>query len=67
MGRIYATSGIPVYWIINLIDSQIEVYTVPDLVLGQYVSTTDYRPGQNVPVVIGGSEVCTIAVAVLLP
>jgi Putative restriction endonuclease len=25
----YATAGIPVYWIINLVDSQVEVYTGP--------------------------------------
>ena len=29
MAGIYASSGIPVYWIINLIDGQIEVYSDP--------------------------------------
>jgi Uma2 family endonuclease len=67
MGRIYATGGIPLHWIINLIESQIEVYTDPDPVLGQYVSRTDYRRGQDLPVIIDGRQVGTIAVAELLP
>ena len=28
-GRIYAAGGVPVYWIVNLIDRQVEVYTDP--------------------------------------
>src|SRR5262245_57943252 len=27
--RIYATAGIPTYWIVNLVDNQIEVYAQP--------------------------------------
>ena len=29
-GRLYARAGIAAYWIVNLIDRQIEVYTQPD-------------------------------------
>ena len=67
MGRIYASSGIPVYWIINLVDSQIEVYTNPDRSLGQYDARVDYKPGEDVPVVIEGHEITRVAVADLLP
>ena len=67
MGRIYASSGIPVYWIINLVDSQIEVYTNPDQNLGQHDTRVDYKPGENVPVVIEGREIRRVAVADLLP
>ncbi len=29
MARVYGTSGLPVYWIVNLIDRQVEVYADP--------------------------------------
>ena len=29
MERVYAASGIPFYWIVNLVDGQVEVYTGP--------------------------------------
>jgi Uma2 family endonuclease len=67
MARIYAASGIPVYWIINLGDHLIEVYSHPDQYSGRYTSHVDYRLGENVPVVIEGREIARIAVADLLP
>lgn len=27
--RIYAREGIPIYWIVNLVDNQVEIYTNP--------------------------------------
>jgi len=62
----YGRAGIPVYWIVNLRDRQVEVYTNPDPA-GGYRSRVDYRPGDDVPVIIDGREVCRIAVADLLP
>jgi Uma2 family endonuclease len=38
----YATAGIPVYWIANLIDKSIEVYEQPDSRTGKYVVRHDY-------------------------
>jgi Uma2 family endonuclease len=32
----YATSGIPEYWIINLVDNRIEIFSDPDLVAQRY-------------------------------
>ena len=67
--RIYAAAGIPVYWIVNLLDNQIEVYTAPS----GPVSQPDYRQCQHyglsdtVPVVIDGVEADPIAVQELLP
>jgi Uma2 family endonuclease len=61
----YARGRIPVYWIINLVDRQVEVYSDPRR--GQYRSTQVFEPGQDVPVVIDGVEVGRIAVADLLP
>lgn len=34
--RVYAASAIPVYWLVNLCDRQIEVWTDPDRATGQY-------------------------------
>jgi Uma2 family endonuclease len=65
MGGIYAASGIPYYWIVNLVDHQIEVYTGPGP--AGYQSRQDLKPGQDVPVVVDGVEVGRIPVADLLP
>jgi Uma2 family endonuclease len=63
----YALAGIPVYWIVNLRDARVEVYTDPDLASGNYRNRVDYGPGEEAPVQIDGQEVCRIAVADLLP
>jgi hypothetical protein len=67
--RVYARNGIAVYWIVNLIDGQIEVYTGPHGSgdAADYATRQDYHPGDTVPVVIAGTEVGRIPVADLLP
>jgi Uma2 family endonuclease len=62
----YARGGISVYWIVNLRDGRVEVYTDPDQVTGQYRNRVDFGPAEHVPVIINGLEVCRIAVANLL-
>jgi Uma2 family endonuclease len=61
----YAKAGIPVYWIVNLVDNQVEVYSSPSP--DGYKVHHDFKPGQDVPVVIDGVEVGRIAVADILP
>jgi Uma2 family endonuclease len=61
----YARVGISVYWIVNLIDRQVEVYAGPDSDI--YSSCIIFKPGQSVPVVVAGVEVGQIAVAEILP
>jgi Uma2 family endonuclease len=61
---VYAASGIPVYWIVNLVERQVEVSADPSPV--GYQSSRYYRVGQDVPVVLDGVEVGQIAVADLL-
>jgi len=61
----YAGGGIPVYWIVNLVDRQIEVYSGPGP--DGYQSRQVYIPGQNVPIVIDGAPVGQVAVVELLP
>jgi Uma2 family endonuclease len=63
--RGYATAGIPIYWIVNLIDDQVEVYTEPEP--GAYRSKVDYQRDQLVPVIIDGSQVGEIAVNDIMP
>jgi Uma2 family endonuclease len=61
----YAGGGIPVYWIVNLVDRQIEVYSGPSPTA--YQSRVDFKPGERVPVVIDGQQVGEIAVDDMLP
>lgn len=67
--RIYARAAIPEYWIVNVVDTQLEVYTDPDPAAEPpaYRTRTDYAPGQDVPLVLGGQTVAAIPVADLLP
>ena len=64
---VYAADGIPVYWIVNLQDYQVEVYADPDSAQRVYRTRTDYRAGQDVPLVLDGVQVATIPAADLLP
>lgn len=68
-GRVFARAGVPHYWIVNLVDGWIEVYSEPEpsAVLPAYRSRTDYQPGDRVPLILDGQTVATIAVADLLP
>jgi Uma2 family endonuclease len=66
--RVYARSRVPVYWIVNLTDGVVEVYTDPrGGRTPAYRTRTDYHPGDAIPVVIGRKTVGTIAVSELLP
>jgi Uma2 family endonuclease len=67
-GRIYARAGIPVYWIVNVADRQIEVYTDPDPAAQPpaYRARTDYRPGDQLPITLDAKQVGTIPVSELL-
>ncbi len=64
-GNIYGRSGIPIHWIVNLVDRRVEVYTDPGP--GGYASRTDFGSGQSVPVVIDGTPCGQIAVDDILP
>jgi Uma2 family endonuclease len=68
-GRLYAEAVLPVYWIINVADEQIEVYTNPDPNANPlfYADRMDYKPGQDVPIVLDGAPVGSIPAADLLP
>ncbi len=60
----YAVNDIPVYWIVNLIDNQVELYTAPTA--GRY-TRIDFARDQTISVVIDGEEVGQVRVADILP
>lgn len=66
---IYARSGLPVYWIVNVVDRQIEVYGQPSgtTASATYGTTRVYKPGDSVPLVLDGNAVGVIPVVELLP
>jgi Uma2 family endonuclease len=67
--RIYGRAGIVCYWIVNLVDRQIEVYTAPTGPTPSpgYGQRTDYRVGDQVPLVLDGTTAAMLAVRDLLP
>ncbi|MEK6323440.1 MAG: Uma2 family endonuclease [Acidobacteriota bacterium] len=66
--KVYARAGIPVYWIINLLESVLEVYEEPSGPTedADYRRRRDYGLSDSVPVMIGGREVGRVAVRDLL-
>jgi Uma2 family endonuclease len=68
-GPLYARARIPVYWIVNLREAKVEVYTQPKgrKAAATYHYRQDYETDQSVPLVIEGREVAQIPVRDLLP
>ncbi|MGA9382301.1 MAG: Uma2 family endonuclease [Phormidium sp.] len=67
--RIYARAGIPIYWIVNLLDRQIEEYTQP---FGEgedadYATQQNYGLQDSLPLEIEGFEIGILSVNSLLP
>jgi Uma2 family endonuclease len=59
--RLYARARIPIYWIVNLVEEQVEVYTEPRP--GRrpsYRHREDFAPPNELPLVIDGREVAHI-------
>ena len=65
LARTYAGGGIPTYWIVNVNDRQLEVYT--GLLGGAYASTAILGETESVELTIEGQTIGLIAVADLLP
>jgi Uma2 family endonuclease len=66
--RIYARGGLPCYWIVNLVDQRLEVYTQPSgsIPVPAYTSFQTYQPGDAVSLVLDGITVTTLPVVDLL-
>ncbi len=65
MASIYSASGVPVYWIVNLVDRQVELYSAPSPAGDQ--SCEILKAGQQIPVLAGGVEIGRIGVDDILP
>jgi Uma2 family endonuclease len=68
-GRIYARAGIPGYWIVNVQDQWIEVYTRPSGPVAdpKFGLRIDYRPGDSISLVLGNDAPILVAVQDMLP
>jgi len=68
-GRIYSRAGILCYWIVNLVDRRLEVYTNPvgSTEDATYASSAIYGPRESAPLILDGTQVATIAITDILP
>jgi Uma2 family endonuclease len=66
--RIYARGGIACYWIVNLVDRRIEVYSQPSgpVAVPSYQSCQTCQPGDDVPLVLDGNQAALIPASDLL-
>ena len=62
---LYGRAGIPVYWLVNLVNRQVEVYANPTG--GAYPAPKILGETEFVDLIVGGQAVGQIAVADLLP
>jgi Uma2 family endonuclease len=67
--RLYAHAGIAVYWLVNLSERQLEVYTEPSGPEGEsaYASQRIYQLSDRVPLTIEGTEIGRLSLQELLP
>jgi Uma2 family endonuclease len=67
--RVFARAGVPQYWIINLVDMRVEIYTYPSgpADVPAYREFRNYHRGEGIPLILDGVEVANIPVADLLP
>lgn len=67
--RLYARAGIPVYWIVNLIENRIEVYSqpMPSDEEPDYANRDDFEAGDEVPLTVEGQSLGSFTVSEILP
>jgi len=67
--RLYAAAEIGCYWILNLVEGQIEVYSAPSGPTAEprYGQRHDYLRGERVPLLLNGLPIAELAVEALLP
>jgi hypothetical protein len=65
---LYAAAKVPIYWIINIPDGRIEVYTNPRGGRNPtYRTRTDFKRGSKTPLILNGKTITDIPVNDLLP
>lgn len=66
--KLYAQAHVPVYWLVNLVDHRVEVYTQPRGGSKPcYRHHEDYHPGDKLPLQLGKRAIGHIAVSEILP
>ena len=67
--EMYAAANIPIYWIVNVVNNQIEVFTDPTGPGAQpaYATEIKLQPTDEVALILDGREFARIPVASLLP
>lgn len=67
--RIYAQASIAIYWIVNLSERQIEVYSQPSGPSDNptYHQLITYHEAEQIPVILNGQEIAQLTVRDLLP
>lgn len=65
----YAAEAIPSYWVVNVPDRQIEVYSVPtgSGAPARYARSAVYGIGDDVPITLDGRDVGRVGVAEIFP
>jgi Uma2 family endonuclease len=67
--RIYAAAGIVLYWIVNVPDARVEVYTQPTGTGDQatYAQVQHFGPAADLVLILGGVALAPIRVSDILP
>ena len=63
-GTLYAREKIALFWLINLVDRKVEVYTDPQA--GEYRNKTEYVENEIVPLVLDGVKIAEFPVSELI-
>jgi hypothetical protein len=66
---VYAQGKIPIYWFVNLVEHQVEVYSDPfgDGNEADYRTGQIYASGTSGPLVLDGQEIARLSIADILP
>lgn len=62
--RLYASAGVPIYWIINRADNVLEVHQGPESASVVYGERFVHAPGESISLAVGG---CSLTVDVRAP
>jgi Uma2 family endonuclease len=65
--RVYASAGVPLYWVINVAAREIETYEAPLPDEGRYARSTIFRIGDSINLPLGDGRMIHVSVADLLP
>lgn len=65
--QLYASVGLPIYWVINLADDTLEVSENPDSTAREYRQRTVHHKGESVSLTLADGTVASTPVDALLP